>query len=139
MCVHIYTCTHTSLHSSKKKYLIPSLYRLPSVLFFGMREGKTEWDFESSHRERDIFWNQVSVQRTNALRKLSKGEQQFRVIKLFSNVVWTATADLCGGNKVLLPRGTGQEASRETQERIRNVWEFTRSTNYVGTPRMKIN
>lgn len=40
-----------------------------------MKEGKTEWNLEFSHRERGIFRNQVSVQRTNALRKLSKEER----------------------------------------------------------------
>ena len=40
--------------------------------------------------EKDIFCSWASVQRTRALRKLCKVGRQFRVSKLFSNVVGTA-------------------------------------------------
>ena len=89
---------------SEGSILIPSPYPLPSSLSSGMREGKTEWDLEFSRWERDILCNQVNVQRTNALRKLSKGERRFRVIQLFSNAVWAA-ADLCKGQQDVASQG----------------------------------
>lgn len=100
-------CLHAHATFSQKEVFNSFSLLLPSpTLSPGMREGKTAGNLEFSCWERDIFCNQVSVQRTNALRKLPKGEKQFRVIKLFSNVVWAA-ADLCEGNRMLPPRGSG--------------------------------
>lgn len=79
-----------------------------------MREGKTEWNLESSCWERDIFCNQVCIQRTNVLRKLSKGDRPFRFFKLFSNVAWAAP-DFCEANRMILPKKQ-LEKPKESQE-----------------------
>ena len=104
-----YVCVCVCWQLSRRKY--SHSFSLPSALLpvphpcpSGMREGKTEWDLEFSCWERDILCNQVNVQRTNALRKLSKGERQFRVIQLFSNAVWAA-ADLCKGQQDVASQG----------------------------------